>query len=148
MTKYGRNTWDNYLKVHESVLKKYVKHFVSQNVTYKIEKITENYYTMEIERLEIKTHAQNTVWVKIEKDIDVQAGATRKIAKTHAYSYHCWIKNGEKKKDLIRYCGPHLDHNKFHHKHDFTKNPPSVTRIGDDEWPHVSDFFDEVLKSF
>ncbi len=148
MPKHGPNTLDNYLRVHENVLKNYSKYFVTQNVVYKTTKITENYYTLEIQTLELITFSQNKVFVKIEKDVDVEQGTRKKIAKTYSYSYHCWKKEGEVSKDLIRYCSPHLDHNQFHHKHDFTKNPEVLIRIGDDDWPHVSEFFDEVLKTF
>lgn len=146
--KHGPNTWENYLRVHENVLRQYSKYFVNLPITYAIEKITANYYSLLIERLEVKTSNGNIVFIKLEKDVDVQPGVTRKIARTYGYSYNCWKKVGGLKTRLIRYCSPHLDHNKFHHKHDFTVNPSTVTKIGNDEWPHVSDFLDEVISKF
>ena len=127
--KHGANTWENYLRVHEKVLKRYSGYFVNPSVTYAIERITENYYTLTIDRLELKTNQGVTLFVKIEKDVDVQAGVTRKIARTYGYSYNSWKKWELGITNLIRYCSPHHDHNRFHHKHDFTVTPPTIA------WP-------------
>jgi hypothetical protein len=71
---------------------------------------------------------------------------TKKRAKTFNYSYNAW--DPKTNKNLIRYCSPHLDHNKFHHKHDYTVDPDETNKIGNDEWPHVSEFLEEVLTNF
>lgn len=68
--KHGWNTWDNYFNVHEQV--------------------TENYYTLDIKKTELKTQNGNIVFVKIEKDIEIQKGIRKKIARTDSYTYHCW----------------------------------------------------------
>ena len=80
--KHGFNTWENYLRVHEKVLKQYSVFFVNPLVVYELNMITENYYTLILERVELKTNEGKNIFVKIEKDIDVQAGVTRKIART------------------------------------------------------------------
>lgn len=66
--KHGWNTWDNYLNVHEKVLKKYQGNFATSNPRYKIEYITENFYTLEIPRLDIITNQGNNISVKIYND--------------------------------------------------------------------------------
>jgi len=77
----------------------------------------------------------------------------RPRARTIYYEYSC---NEPGKDTLIRYCGPdpdydpkkHPPHNDRHHRHDFTSGKEIITPIESDAWPHVSYFFDEVLKSF
>jgi len=145
------NTWDNYFNVHEKVLKNYSANFVNPQIKYKDDRITDNYYTLVLDRAEVRTQKGNTVFVKIEKDVEVQQGARKKIARTYGYSYHCWQKNGDgTDQNLIRYCSPHPDHNKFHHKHEYlaTSAQSKLIRIDDDEWPHVNEFLDEVIKRF
>ena len=146
--KHGFNTWENYLRVHEKVLKQYSVFFVNPLVVYELNMSTENYYTLILERVELKTNEGKNIFVKIEKDIDVQAGVTRKIARTYRYSYNSWKKTDRNNANFIRYCSPHLDHNQFHHKHDFTVTPPTITKIRNDDWPHVSEFFDELISIY
>jgi hypothetical protein len=147
--KHGWNNWDNYLSVHEKVLKNYSSNFLNTPIYYKIEKITENYFELKLDKLEVRTKQGNIILVKIEKDVVVQPGAKKKIAKTYTYSYHCWVNGpGGVINNLIRYCSPHDEHNKFHHKHDFTVKPPLLLKIAADSWPHVSEFFDEIISTF
>mgnify|MGYP003673959771 CR=1 FL=1 len=145
-TKHDWNTWENYLRVHERVLKDFASSILSSNPTYQLRQITENYYTLELNRLELLTIKGNSVFVKIEKDIHVKDGAKKKIAKLFNYSYHAWLKDPPR--NLIRYCGPHLDHNKFHHRHDYTKSPMITTQVNKDNFPHVSDFLQEIIDTF
>ena len=143
--KHGWNTWENYIRVHEKVLKQYQASLVNQNTLYDVKKITDQYYFMKIEKLELITNKGTTVQINIEKDVEVQPGGRKAISRTAGYSYQSWIKGGS---SLIRYCSPHETHNKFHHKHDFTKNPATLVAVGNDAWPHVSEFFDELIISF
>ena len=53
--KHGWNTFENYLRVHESVLKKYSSHIVSQNPKYVLVKFTDHYCQLTLEKLEIQT---------------------------------------------------------------------------------------------
>ena len=78
----------------------------------------------------------------------------RPWARTYQYKYNANITGGT---PLLRYCSPHEDyeeegaapHHSHHHKHDFTKNPKGdVTLLGPDEWPHVGEFFEEILGRF
>lgn len=86
----------------------------------------DNYYSLEIKKSELKTQKGNIVFVKIEKDIEIQEGLRKRTARTDGYSYHCWRKYVSKTADesLIRYCSPHETHNKFHHKHEDLALPP------------------------
>jgi hypothetical protein len=96
--------------------------------------------------MELLTVKSNKVLVKLEKDIFVKDGARKKIAKLFNYSYHAWEKKPPK--NLIRYCGPHQNHNTFHHCHDYTVKPMRTIKIPDDKYPHVSEFLKEVIESF
>ncbi len=145
-TKHGWNTFDNYLRVHEKVLRTYSGHIFTQDPQYTISQITENYYEMKISRLDIQTEKGTRLLVKIEKDILIKQGARRKQAKTSGYSYHAVDKSTDR--NLIRYCSPHFDHNNFHHKHDYRKNPPLLIKIREEDVPHVSEFFDELIDNF
>jgi len=144
--KHDWNTFENYIRVHEKVLRDYSNYFFTQNPTYKEERVTDNYYTLELDRLGLITNKGTRVYIKVEKDIHVKAGARKPIAKLYEYSYHAW--DSVSKRNLLRYCSPHEDHNRFHHRHDYSENPMITTQVADDEWPHVSEFFDELINSF
>ncbi len=144
--KHGWNTWENYLRVHERVLKDYSSNIITSNPLYKIERVTENYYTLELSKIEVMTVKGNPVFIKIEKDIVIKEGVRKKLAKLYSYSYHAWSKSSLK--NLVRYCSPHTEHNKFHHRHDYSVSPMKTTRVNDDEYPHVSEFLQEVIDSF
>ncbi len=143
--KHDWNTWENYLRVHENVLKKYKDNFPSHMPKYAVEMITDQYYILKLEKLELITIKGTSVQVSIEKDVEIQEGGRKPVAKTVGYSYKAWIKGG---KNLIRYCSPHDTHNQFHHKHDFTQDPPTVIRLNNDEYPHVSEFLSELINKF
>ena len=143
--KHDWNTWENYLRVHESVLKTYQANFLTQFPKYSIDEITDQYYQLKIDKLELITSKGTVILVNIEKDVEVQPGAKKKIARTVGYSYQAWIKGGN---NLIRYCSPHETHNKFHHKHDYVNQPNKLIPIAHDQWPHVNEFFDELIHNF
>ena len=113
-----------------------------------IEKIffTDHYCQLTLEKLEIQTLKNTHIYINIQKDIEVQPGARRPIARTEGFSYQAWFKgNGG---NIIRYCSPHDSHNQFHHKHDYTKIPPEVLKIEAGKWPHVSEFLDEIIMNY
>lgn len=148
--KHGWNTWDDYFNVHEKVLKKFSGNFIDLKIKYNDKRVTDNFYTLEIKKAELKTQKENIVFIKIEKDVEIEEGIRKKKARTYGYSYQCWRKLGNgTDESLIRYCSPHLNHNKFHHKHEDLAVPPQPILIKTgDEWPHVSEFLDEVIKRF
>ena len=143
--KHDWNTWENYLRVHENVLKKYQANFPNHTPKYAVVRVTDQYYIMKIEKLELVTNKGTSVQVNIEKDVEVQPGVRKPVARTVGYSYQAWIKVGN---SLIRYCSPHESHNQFHHKHDLTQTPAALIRIGNDDWPHVNEFFDELINNY
>jgi hypothetical protein len=143
--KHGWNTWENYLRVHESVLKKYQPHFITQSPKYSVTRFTDQYYQLRIDKLELVTAKGTPIYINIEKDVEVQAGGSKDVARTVGYSYQAWIKGG---KNLIRYCSPHESHNKFHHKHDYQKDPNNPIPINGDSWPHINEFLDELIDNF
>ena len=143
--KHGWNTWENYLRVHESVLKKYQAHFITPSPKYLVTRFTDQYYQLRIDKLELMTSKGTSVYINIEKDVEVQEGGSKDVARTVGYTYQAWIKGGN---NIIRYCSPHETHNKFHHKHDFINQPNTVIQIGIDNWPHVNEFLDEIIYNF
>jgi hypothetical protein len=72
--KHDWNTWENYLRVHESVLRKYQSHFITQNPKYSISELTDQYYQLKLDKLELKTLKGTVITINIEKDIEVQPG--------------------------------------------------------------------------
>jgi len=143
--KHGWNTWENYLRVHESVLKRYQSHFVTPSPKYSVIRFTDQYYQIRIDKLELISAKGTYISINIEKDIEVQAGGSKDVARTVGYSYQSWLKGGG---NLIRYCSPHESHNKFHHKHDYMKDPINPIPVVNDEWPHVNEFFDELIDNY
>lgn len=115
--------------------------------TYKVSMHTERYYELECDKVLMRTYKGTTIRVDIRKDVLIEDYRGRLRAKTFAYSYSANLPNPDGR-NLIRYCSPHEDHNKFHHKHDYTTNPTTVSKIGSDEYPHVNEFLHEVLESF
>ena len=154
MSKHGWNSLQHYLEIHDKTLRFYQKHMETPRV-YKYEKLNEYFHTLTCLKIFVHTYKGTRVRIDIKKDMTVDpSNPKRPRARTFRYSYNANIPGGS---DLIRYCSPHEDweqegsapHHKHHHKHDFTKGPKEkITLLGDDEWPHVGEFFEEVLNSF
>lgn len=145
MKKHDWNTWENYLRVHESVLRKFSSHVMTVAPKYTVIKFTENFYQLSLNKLELKSFKGTVIQVNIDKDVEVQEGARKKIARTYAYSYQSWIKGGH---SLLRYCSPHETHNQFHHKHIYHLRGDVLEIINDDSWPHVSEFLEELIHHY
>lgn len=144
--KHDWNTLEHYLNIHEKVLRFYSKYFHFQK-NYRIERITNEYLRLECNGIELVTYKASVVRVHIEKDVEIERVGRREMARTFDYRYHAHFPAG---RNLIRYCGPHKDHRPYHHKHVYepNKTEPEVLRIADDEYPHVGEFFNEVLEKF
>ena len=56
------------------------------------------------------------VAIDVEKVLSIDGEGEGAIVQTISYTYHAQIKGLG---NLLRYCGPHKDHNCFHHKHSF-----------------------------
>jgi hypothetical protein len=150
--KHDWNSLEDYLRVHERVMKTYARNMVSPK-SYIHYWITEYWLNLSVENMILQTYSGSTVRVDIRKDIEVDRfNKKRFLARTIDYTYSANRPRGEL---LIRYCSPHSDakrsapdHHKFHHKHVFVDGKQKIIRIGDDDWPHVDEFLREVLESF
>jgi hypothetical protein len=91
---------------------------------------------------------QKSILIDVKKIVEINPTSRRLTAKTYEYHYHARFK--ENGLGIIRYCSPHSNHNKFHHKHiydSFGKIKQTI-RVAQDSWPHVSEFFDEVINGY
>lgn len=144
--KHGWNSWDGYLAVHEQVLRFYSRYMETPK-TYVIETVTDQFYILRCENIVFITYSGTKIRVDIRKRVLIAERHGRSMARTFGYSYNANRPNPDGR-TLIRYDSPHEDHNQFHHKHDFTLNPPRIIELGDDNYPHVGDFLKEALESF
>lgn len=151
--KHDWNSLKDYIERHERFIHFYQRYMETPRV-YKYEWITDQYLNLSCAQIILNTYIGTRVRVDIDKDVEVDdSNPKRPKARTYSYSYSANIPGG---KNLIRYCSPHEDweeegaalHHKHHHKHDFTVQPTQILLLAADEWPHVSQFFDEVLSSF
>jgi len=151
--KHGWNSLQNYLEVHYKVLRFYSSNLVVPQ-DYIYNQHTPYFHSLQAIGLQFRTYKRSLVRIDIRKFIEVSPDHTsgQPWARTFSYSFNA---NIPRIGNLIRYDSPHddtdstpIDHHRFHHKHDFTKTPPEVIRIPDDKWPHVGEFFHEVLSSF
>jgi len=144
--KHGWNSWDGYLAVHEKVLRFFAK-FMENPKPYQILEVTDQFRILKCENIIINTYNGTRLRVDIRKQVLLEQQHGRLMAKTFRYAYGVFRPNPDGSQ-LIRYNSPHDDHNQFHHRHDHTVNPAVITRIGEDEYPHVGEFLNEVLTTF
>ncbi len=150
--KHDWASYQTYMDAHERVLKTYEK-FMEFPKTYTKEVANESWVIFRCQELIFTTYNGSKVQVDLHKDVEIDASVpTRKKARIFAYSYHCGRLGGP---NLIRYDSPDIQigpktpkHHYYHHKHDFTSGKEVITRVPNDSWPHVSDFFHEVLMTF
>lgn len=152
--KHDWNSLENYLNVHSKTLRDYAKR-MEDGVIRQCSPTwwTPIYLELSCQKIFFITDKGNRVRVDIRKEAEIDDTYARPRARTIYYEYSC---NEPGKDTLIRYCGPdpdydpkkHPPHHDRHHRHDFTSGKEIITPIESDAWPHVSDFFDEVLKSF
>ena len=143
--KHDWNSWENYLAVHEKTLNNYIKkYYVSGPQVYFVNKLTDQNIELTIRNLILRSQNGNEIEFKIEKTVELDIGYKRPRARTFDYSYHA-LRPRPLGLNLIRYCSPH-DHRPFHHKHVYDDEGKLETvEVPDGAWPHVSEFFDEVL---
>lgn len=146
--KHDWNSWENYLAVHEKTLRHYVKrYYVSGPIEYDIKKWTPEFYELQLRNLVLRTANGNPVEIKIEKSVEVDTDYKRPRARTFSYSYHA-LTPKPNPRNLLRYCSPH-EHRPHHHKHVYRVDGTyDVSEVPETDWPHVSDFLDEVLATF
>jgi len=120
--------------------------------------VTESHEILRVRQIVLNTWNGNTVHAYITKDIEIRRPAGgRPEAKTYSYRYHANQPDG---RSLIRYCSPddpyepvkQANHRTFHHRHIFDQNGNEIrienTEGSGTDWPHVSDFLNEVLQNF
>lgn len=143
--KHGWNTLGNYLHIHRKVLAQYQGGHPNPK-TYTERKLTESYFTLDVDNVQIISNKGLILKVKIEKDVEINSTGKRPTARTVGYSYHACTQFGV---NLIRYCSPHPRHNQFHHKHVYIDGTSSkLLKLVIEDVPHVSEFFDELISNF
>ncbi|MGK5086617.1 hypothetical protein WDW86_03595 [Bdellovibrionota bacterium FG-2] len=153
--KHDWNTLDDYLSVHHRILHFYGKYMETPKAAYQVTQLTPRFYTLECAGIIFRTYLSNRVRVDIYKEILVDdSNPRRRRARTIGYSYNANTPQGA---NLIRYDSPDPlstlgtnspHHHSYHHKHDESVSPSRIIRIEDDEYPHVGEFFDEILSRF
>lgn len=150
--KHGWNSLVHYLEIHETILRTYEKYMESPRI-YNKNWLNELHLFLSCTRIIVTTYRGSRIRIDIEKDVEVDDSIPGRLrAKTFGYKYSA---NRPGEPSLIRYCSPHWDanpekapdHHRYHHKHDFTRGKEIITKTGND-WPHVGEFFEEVLKNF
>ena len=114
-----------------------------------------NYLKLKCEGVVFTTFNHNKVRVDISKDVDVDdSNPSRPLARTAFYSYNANRPGGD---NLLRYDSPDPPaaitsstpyHHYSHHKHDWSSGEEQIILLDDDKWPHVHEFFLEVLTKF
>lgn len=149
--KHDWNTLENYLTVHDRVLRQYSRYMIAVKA-YTQKKLTDYFLVLRVENIVFQTFQENLVRVDIRKNVEIDpSNEKRPRARTYDYTYSASVPGGEK---LFRYCSPHEDvkpnapdHHKFHHKHVFKGGKEVILKIGEDRWPHVNEFIQEVLET-
>lgn len=156
MPKHGSNSLDNYIEVHERVLRIYSK-FTKNPMVYKfiwVNPSQKTHLDLECHGIELTTNLGTQVGVSIEKGVLVDRTSAKKPqAKTIYYKYHAYdLQTG---RGILRYCSPEssgTNHHAYHHCHRFPAGSCGqggvITIVGADAWPHVGEFFNEVLMNF
>jgi hypothetical protein len=149
--KHGPNTPYNYFSIHEDTLLRYTTDYSPEERFYELDyNEAGTRVKLHCRNIILTTHAGNQVRCDIVK-VAEKNNNTQKI-KTIKYSYSV-SRFKEKSSELFRYCSSDEDkliydpnnHHTYHHKHDFLSGNEIIVKIEDDEYPHVSEFFDEVL---
>jgi hypothetical protein len=153
MAKHDWNSLQHYLEIHDKTIRFY-QQWMETPRFYTHEILNEYFHALNCIKIFVHTYKGTRVRVDIKKDVEIDPSTPKRLrARTFKYSYSANIPGGL---PLIRYCSPHDDfeeegsapHHAYHHRHDFTKNPKGeVIVLGNDEWPHVGEFFEEVLST-
>ncbi len=154
MPKHDWNSLQHYLDIHEKTLRQYHRYMETPR-NYRYEQVTPSWHVLSCPMIIFHTYKGTRVRADIHKDIEVDLSNPKRLrARTFRYSYNANIPG---KAVLIRYCSPHDDweeegsasHHAHHHRHDFATNPKGEVKIlGPDNWPHVGEFFEEILNTF
>lgn len=147
-SKHDWNSLENYLHIHEKVLEEAIdKSFVRGPTEYTVRKLTDQNWELSLVGLVLRSERGTEIEFKIEKSIEIDIDYARRRARTYDYSYHAFLPKPVGL-NLVRYCSPH-EHRPYHHKHLYNEDGSyQIAIVANEAWPHVSDFFEEVLRSF
>lgn len=135
------------MEIHENVLREYTEKHSDEPRIYNT-KYSEDSIFILLLCTGIKFKTYSGLWLRC----DVSKTAKKDMAsraKTVRYSYTV----SSNTSCIFRYDSPDPDktefdsenHHTYHHKHDYRTGEELITKIPDDTWPHVNEFFDEVL---
>lgn len=150
--KHDWATRQSYLNAHERVLRTYEK-WMDHPHSYKHTQVTAEYLLLQCHGIIFTSYQGNKVRVDITKDVEIDtSNPKRLLARTFGYSYNAVE---QRTGNRIRYDSPDSVftpatpyHHRFHHKHVEQNGKETITRVPNDEWPHVDEFFREVLSAF
>lgn len=143
-SKHGWNTQQNYFELHERYLKNYSYYMVEPVHTYEYDRTTKTIMSLEASFV-FKTNKDNLVKIVIRKRalFDLKRPNWPMVrTKSYTYTAICTKTN----KYLLRYCSPH-EHRKYHHVHKTIGKKKHIITLNIEDVPHVSEFFDEVLRN-
>lgn len=146
--KHGPNPIKNYLDIHENFLRDYTEKYSDEPRHYK-ETYSHDGILVSLLCTHIQFRTHSGIWLRCDISKTAKKDVSGKV-KTVKYSYAVSFKNG----CIFRYDSPDPDktefdsenHHTYHHKHDYRSGDEEITEISNEAWPHVSEFFDEVLE--
>lgn len=150
--RHGWRSLQNYLDVHDQVIRSYHRHMSPPKV-YEQKWFTPQWLHLSCFPIFLTTYRGSQVRIDIRIDVEVDDNFARPQARTFDYTFSA---NLPGKTTLIRYCSPHPDpetgaapgHHNHHHRHDFTSGKEIITLLDEEARPFVGEFFEEVMNNF
>jgi len=146
--KHGRNSYDNYLAVHRSTLKKF-SGYSTGHPSYDV-RIRQDALSLRTS-FEVETQSGKLIGISVVKVGRITWHRGRKYCETVDYSYVAY--DSATGRQYFSYHSPHLNlvakskpHHRYHHKHLYLAGKV-IFPLHDDEIPHVSDFLEEVIET-
>ena len=140
--KHSRIELGKYLEIHEAAMrglegKRYV---LGHNL--RIERVASGLL------MEGRIECQGGIAIDVDKLLAILLGVGEgAIVQTTAYTYHVQLQGFG---PLLRYCGPHIDHNQFHHKHTYDvlagDIEGTVTQVDADDRPTLAEVITEACE--
>lgn len=137
--KHGPNRLSSFLDIHAAVMSRYIDEAFVLEDELVIDPLGDN--VIEISGL---IRCAGGVVITVYKYIDIVRQEPEVWVRTSAYSYNASLAG---RGNIFRYCSPHLDHNKFHHRHNFDVFAGDVTGTVaqiDGDWPTLGDVIGEL----
>jgi hypothetical protein len=109
--KHGPISLGKYVEIHETAMRALEAKGYVLDHDLRIERVAGGLL------IEGRIHCPGGITVDVTKLVAILYGeGEAAIVQTKTYSYHAQLQDFGA---LLRYCGPHLDHNRYHHKHTF-----------------------------